>query len=77
MWTAEFWKAAAERALRTVAQVLVAMWVGVGPLNVLQVDWVQALGVAGGAALVSVLMSMIPAGPSGSPSWVRDPNAAK
>ena len=76
MWTASFWRAAAERALRTVAQVLVAMWVGAGPLNVLDVDWVQSFGVAAGAAVVSVLMSLLPVGPEGSPSYVRDPNAS-
>lgn len=75
MWTVDFWKATAERALRTVAQVLLTLWVGSVPLNALQIDWLQSLGVALGAALVSVLMSLVPAGPTGSPSWVEDPAA--
>lgn len=77
MFTSDFWKAAGERALRTVAQVLLALWVGSGPLNAFDIDWVQSLGVALGAAVVSVLMSMVPAGPEGSPSWVADPAAGK
>ena len=77
MWSAEFWKAAAERALRTVAQVWITLWVTAVPLNVFEIDWLQGLGVGLGAALVSVLMSLIPAGPEGSPSWVQDVNAAR
>lgn len=77
MWTQAFWLAAAERALRTVAQILLALWVGSGPLNAFDIDWLQSLGVAAGAALVSVLMSMVPTGPEGSPSWVSDPAAGR
>jgi hypothetical protein len=77
MWTSTFWKAAAERALRTVAQVLLSLWVSDGVFNALSIDWLNALGVALGAALISVLMSMVPAGPEGSPSWVRDPAAGR
>lgn len=77
MFTAEFWKAAGERALRTVAQVLLALWVSDGVFNALSVDWLNALGVALGAAVISLLMSMVPAGPDGSPSWVRDPAAGR
>lgn len=76
MWTAEFWMATGERALRTVAQVLLTLWVGDDALNVFDIDWPQSLGVALGAALVSVAMSLVPAGPKGSPSWVEDKNAA-
>lgn len=72
MWTKTFWLATAERALRTVAQVLLTLWVGAVPLNVLTIDWVQSFGVAAGAAVISVLMSLVPVGPSGSPSWVVD-----
>jgi hypothetical protein len=73
MWTQSFWKAAAERALRTVAQVLLTTWVAKDALNVLEIDWLQSFGLAGGAALVSVLMSLAPVGPGGSPSWVEEP----
>jgi hypothetical protein len=77
MFTAEFWKAAGERALRTVAQVLLALWVSDGVFNALSVDWLNALGVALGAAVISLLMSMVPAGPAGSPSWVEDRAAGR
>lgn len=77
MWTAEFWKAAAERALRTVAQTLLALWVTSGPLNAFDIDWLQAVGVAVGAGLISVLMSLVPVGPPESPSWVADPSAGR
>ncbi len=77
MLTAEFWKAAAERALRTVAQVLLSLWVGSGAFNAFSIDVFEALGVALGAALISVLMSIVPAGPEGSPSWVKDSAAGR
>lgn len=77
MWTREFWQAAAERAIRTVAQVLLALWVGSGAFNAFSIDVLESLGVALGAALISVLMSLVPVGPEGSPSWVEDPEAGK
>lgn len=57
MFTVAFAKAAIERAVKTFAQTLVALW-GAGAFDVLHVDWSQALGVAGGAALLSVLSSV-------------------
>lgn len=75
MWTKAFWKAAGERALRTLAQSLLSLWLAGDVFNAFTVDWVDALGVGLGAALISVLMSLVPTGPSGSPSWVEDPNA--
>lgn len=77
MWTRMFWQAAAERAIRTMAQTLLALWLSDDVFNVLSVDWLNALGVALGAAVFSLLMSLVPAGPDGSPSWVRDPAAGR
>lgn len=77
MFTGSFWKATAERALRTVAQVLLALWLSDDVFNVLSVDWLNSLGVALGAAVISVLMSIVPAGPTGSPSWVQDAAAGR
>lgn len=57
MWTAKFWKAAGERAVKTFAQALVAA-VGAGAAGVADVDWLQAVSVAGLAAVVSVLTSI-------------------
>lgn len=77
MWTSSFWVAAAERAIRTTAQVLLALWVGSGAFNAFSIDVWESFGVALGAALISVLMSLVPAGPTGSPSWVPDPAAGR
>lgn len=60
MLSAQFWTEAGERAVKTFAQVLVAMFtVGV---TVLSVDWVDALAVSGTAALVSILTSVASVG---------------
>ena len=58
LWTKKYWADVAERAVRTFAQALVAMW-EVGQLTDLaDVDWVTSASVAGMAALLSVLMSV-------------------
>lgn len=57
MFTREFWAAAAERALKTVAQSVVAV-LGVGAVGILSVDWVQTLSVAAAAGLASILTSI-------------------
>jgi hypothetical protein len=51
-----FWIAAGERAVKTFAQALVALFVA--GVTVLNVDWQQALAVSATAALVSVLTSI-------------------
>mgnify|MGYP003082166603 FL=1 len=56
LWTREFWAAAAERAIKTVAQTIVAV-VGVAGTGLLSVDWVQTLSVAAAAGLASILTS--------------------
>ena len=61
MWSKTFWKTAIERALRTLAQVLLSMIV-VGETGFLDVDWLQALSVAGLAAVASLLMSIVATG---------------
>ena len=58
MFTVKFWKDAAERAIRTAAQALLALW-ATNVSGVLEVDWVQAGSVAALAALTSVLMSIV------------------
>lgn len=57
MWTSKFWKAAGERAVKTFAQALVAA-IGAGAAGVADVDWLQAVSVAGLAAVISVLTSI-------------------
>lgn len=63
MFTTVFWKDAAERAIKTIAQTLLALWlVGDVAFNALSVDWTEALGIAVGAAILSVLTSIVSAG---------------
>lgn len=58
MFTVKFWKDASERAIRTAAQALLALW-ATDVSGVLQVDWLQAGSVAALAALTSALMSIV------------------
>ena len=55
--TPAFWHGAAERALKTFAQSLLAV-LGVGVTGILDVDWVGALSAAALATLVSLLTSL-------------------
>ena len=57
IWTKQFWVGAAERAIKTIAQSLVAV-LGVAGTGLLTVDWVAALSVAGAAGLASLLTSI-------------------
>lgn len=76
MFSKTFLKAAAERACKTFAQAAIAL-LGVNGLGLVDVDWTAVGSVAGLAALVSLLTSVIssPFGPVGSPSVVEDANA--
>lgn len=56
----KFLKDAAERAIKTFAQALVGVFVG--DATVANIDWNASLTVAGTAALVSVLTSVLSAG---------------
>lgn len=72
-----FWTAAAERALKTLAQTLVAL-IGANAVSVMELDWPQMLGVAGTAAVVSILTSLASApfgnsGPSLASEGVIEP----
>ena len=57
MFTKEFWNYALERAIKTAAQTATAV-LGAGVVNLLQVDFLSLLAVAGGSALLSVLTSI-------------------
>jgi hypothetical protein len=72
MWTKEFWIQAAERAIKTFAQVMLGFLV-VGQSGVLNVDWANTLSVSAVAAFASILMSLIGEGigDKGTPSVVK------
>jgi hypothetical protein len=57
MWTTAFWKASAERAIKTFAQAFAAFLVA-NATGILDIDWVNAASVAGLATLLSVLTSI-------------------
>lgn len=65
MWTADFWKGAGERALKTFLQTFVAVVVaGVGAeavgvtAGLLDVSWLDALSVAALATVLSIATSV-------------------
>lgn len=58
MFTAAFARDLFERAVRTFAQALVSLWVVGDGFNLLHVDWTDSLGIAGGAAALSILVSI-------------------
>jgi hypothetical protein len=74
MFTAKFWKSTAERAMKSGAQALIGLWVGDGVFNLWTVDVELASGVGAGAAVLSLLTSIVslPFGDSDTPSLVRE-----
>lgn len=57
IWSAAWFKGMGERALKTLAQTLVAL-IGAGQVGILDVDWQAMLSVAAMAAVVSILTSV-------------------
>jgi len=78
MFTASFWKSAAERALKTVAQALIAV-LAATTFDWFSADWKAIAGTAATAGVLSLLSSIASAGigDKGTPSVVEAPaNAA-
>jgi hypothetical protein len=75
MWTKEFWKQTAERAVKTGAQAFVTLATATQWFDVFHADWNQIAGVSVGAAIVSVATSMgsdvVKVGEPNSPSLVK------
>ena len=67
IWTAQFWKATAERAIATAAQSALAA-LGTDLVGVLDIDAVAVLSLAGGGAVLSILKSIAATAATGSPS---------
>lgn len=57
MWTADFWKAVTERAVKTFAQSLLAV-VAVGQVGFNDINWLASLSIAGVATVASILSSV-------------------
>lgn len=57
MWSSSFWKASAERAVKTFAQTLVAL-VGTDAADVLTINIADAVQASVVAAVLSVLTSL-------------------
>ena len=77
MFTIVFWRFAFERAVKTFAQTLTALF-SAGGIGLLDAPWMEVLSVAGMTALLSVLTSIASerVGEPESPSLVRsDPPA--
>lgn len=72
MFTKDFWKQAAERAVKTAAQAAAAMLAVDQTTGLLAVDWATVASVAGLAAAMSLLTSLVsaPFGAKGGPSVV-------
>jgi hypothetical protein len=62
MWTAKFWKETAERAIKSFCQGLLVVWAGDVALDITQVDFKAALGLAAMYAVISVLTSVVTSG---------------
>lgn len=73
MRTAGFWVGAFDRAIKSFAQALLLLWGADAGLNLLDVNFVQALGVGAGALVLSLLTSIVsaPVGDDGTTSLLR------
>lgn len=68
MWTLAFWKAIAERAIKTFAETLAGA-LAINQFTPADIDWNTSLAIAGLAALIAVLFNIGTAGATdGSPS---------
>ncbi|MDR0848069.1 MAG: holin [Propionibacteriaceae bacterium] len=57
MWTKQFWKALAERAIKTACEAAVALLTA-NATGLLDIDWISLLSVVAMATLVSVLTTI-------------------
>lgn len=61
MYTAGFWTGAFDRVVKSFAQALLLLWGADAGFNIIDVNLTQALGVAAGAAVLSLLTSLVSA----------------
>ena len=67
MFTAQFWRAATERAISTIAQTSVTL-IGSELVGFTDLDWVQIASVSGVAGLLSVFKAVAAGRNDGNPS---------
>ena len=74
MFTSSFWKSAAERAIKTVAQALIAV-LAATTFDWFTADWQAIAGTAATAGVLSLLSSIASAGigDKGTPSVIAGP----
>ena len=58
MFTKNFWSYAGERAIKTFSQAAIA-YLGTGSVGLLSIDFVTLVSLSGGAALLSLLTSVV------------------
>lgn len=58
MFTTKFWSYSGERAIKTFAQAALA-YLGTGSVGLFELDWVNLVSISGGAALLSILTSVV------------------
>lgn len=77
MFTTLFWKSAAERAIKTVAQALIAV-LAATTFDWFTADWQAIAGTAATAGVLSLLSSIASAGiaDKGTPSIIAGPTNA-
>lgn len=70
MFNRAFWVGATDRCIKSFAQALLLLWGADSGFNILEISVPGAFGVAAGAAVLSLLTSVVsaPAGDSGSTS---------
>jgi hypothetical protein len=66
VFTGAFWKATAERMVRTFAQAVVALLGGDG-LGLVDVDWGDAFSIGGLAAVAALLTAIVASGGTEGP----------
>lgn len=73
MRTPGFWTGAFDRAIKSFAQALLLLWGADEGLNILEVNFLQSLGIAAGALVLSLLTSIVsaPIGDDGTTSMLR------
>lgn len=76
MFNSLFWKDAAERAVKTFAQALLAVFLVAPQTSVIGFDWPSALGLAGTAVVISFLTSVVSAGVTKNTSTVSPASIA-